>query len=104
MEETKLIDDLTPKSEVMEETKLIEDRYHTIKRTKRHFRPAHYLLKIQSYSLLCDTGMEKYDSGVFEASGHKWRLSIYPKGNEKMNGSGHVSIYLAIVDTEKYNL
>ncbi|KAK7829851.1 hypothetical protein CFP56_028642, partial [Quercus suber] len=43
-----------------------------IKRTKRHFRPAHYLLKIQSCSLLCDTGVEKYDSGVFEASGHKW--------------------------------
>ncbi|KAK7826722.1 hypothetical protein CFP56_031983 [Quercus suber] len=62
-----------------------------IKRTKRHFRPAHYLLKIQSYSLLCDTGVEK-------------RLSIYPKGNEKMNGSGHISIYLAIVDTEKYTL
>ncbi|KAK7817614.1 hypothetical protein CFP56_042630, partial [Quercus suber] len=32
------------------------------------------------------------------------RLSIYPKGNENMNGSGHISIYLAIVDTEKYTL
>ena len=32
------------------------------------------------------------------------RLSIYPKGNEKMNGSGHISIYVAIVDTEKYTL
>ena len=38
----------------------------------RHFRPAHYLLKIQSYSLLCETGVEKYDSGVFEVGGHKW--------------------------------
>ncbi|KAM4072014.1 hypothetical protein ACB094_11G105200 [Castanea mollissima] len=75
----------------------------TIKRTKRHHRPAHYLLKIQSYSLLCDTGVEKYDSGVFEANGYKW-LSIYPKGNKKMNGSGHISIYLAIVDTERYTL
>ncbi|KAK7829853.1 ubiquitin carboxyl-terminal hydrolase 13, partial [Quercus suber] len=32
------------------------------------------------------------------------RLSIYPKGNEKINGSDHISIYLAIVDTEKYTL
>nr|XP_023905549.1 uncharacterized protein LOC112017315 [Quercus suber] len=89
----------------MEEAKLIDGlSFAAIKRTKRHFRPAHYLLKIQSYSLLCDTGEEKYDSGVFKASGHKWRLSIYPKGNEEMNGSGHISIYLAIVDTEKYTL
>ncbi|KAL4599765.1 hypothetical protein ACB092_11G150000 [Castanea dentata] len=102
MGETEPNNDQKPKSEVIEETKLIDNL--TIKRTKRHFRPAHYLLKIQSYSLLCDTGVEKYDSGVFEASGHKWRLSIYPKGNEKMNGSGHISIYLAIVDTEKYTL
>ncbi|KAL0007658.1 hypothetical protein SO802_009160 [Lithocarpus litseifolius] len=56
MEETKLINDLTPKSEVMEETKFIEDL--------------------------------------------STRLSVYPKGNKKMNGSGHISIYLAIVDTE----
>nr|POF19568.1 isoform 2 of ubiquitin carboxyl-terminal hydrolase 12 [Quercus suber] len=33
--------------------------------------------------------------------GHKWRLSLYPKGNEKMNGTGHISIYLSIVNTEK---
>ncbi|XP_030945787.1 MATH domain and coiled-coil domain-containing protein At3g58200-like [Quercus lobata] len=72
-----------------------------ITRMARHFRPAHYLLKIQSYSLLCETGVEKYDSGVFEVGGHKWRLSLYPKGNEKMNGAGHISIYLSIVDTEK---
>ncbi|KAK4551567.1 hypothetical protein RGQ29_032333 [Quercus rubra] len=72
-----------------------------ITRMARHFRPAHYLLKIQSYSLLCETGVEKYDSAVFEVGGHKWRLSLYPKGNLKMNGTGHISIYLSIVDTEK---
>ncbi|KAK7841562.1 ubiquitin carboxyl-terminal hydrolase 12 [Quercus suber] len=29
------------------------------------------------------------------------RLSLYPKGNLKMNVTGHISIYLSIVDTEK---
>ncbi|KAM4081732.1 hypothetical protein ACJW30_11G114000 [Castanea mollissima] len=72
-----------------------------ITRIARHFRPAHYLLKIQTYSLLCETGVEKYDSGVFEVGGHKWRLSLYSKGNEKMNGTGHLSVYLSIVGTEK---
>ncbi|KAK7844151.1 ubiquitin carboxyl-terminal hydrolase 12 [Quercus suber] len=75
-----------------------------ITRTARHFRPTHFLLKIQSYSLLCETGVEKYESGVFEAGGHKWRLSLYPKGNKKMNGTDHISLYLSIVDTEKYSL
>nr|POF23398.1 ubiquitin carboxyl-terminal hydrolase 12 [Quercus suber] len=75
-----------------------------ITRTARHFRPTHFLLKIQSYSLLCETGVEKYESGVFEAWGHKWRLSLYPKGNKKMNGTDHISLYLSIVDTEKYSL
>jgi hypothetical protein len=33
------------------------------------------------------------------------RLSIYPKGNLKMNGpTDHISVYLEIVDTEKYCL
>jgi hypothetical protein len=43
-----------------------------ITRTPRHYRPTHYLLKIQSYSLLINTGVEKYESGVFEVGGHKW--------------------------------
>ncbi|GMY23311.1 MATH domain and coiled-coil domain-containing protein At2g05420-like isoform X1, partial [Fagus crenata] len=69
-----------------------------------HYRPTHYLLKIQSYSLLIDTGVEKYEGGVFEASGHKWRLSLYPKGNLKMNVIDHISLYLEILDIEKYPL
>ncbi|KAM3685442.1 hypothetical protein ACJW31_11G117700 [Castanea mollissima] len=90
-----------PNSEVMAPES--SDQF-AITRTARHFRPTHFLLKIQSYSLLCETGVEKYESGVFEAGGHKWRLSLYPKGNKKMNGTDHISLYLSIVDTEKYSL
>ncbi|XP_065635173.1 MATH domain and coiled-coil domain-containing protein At3g58370 isoform X1 [Quercus suber] len=71
----------------------------SISRSKRHLPPTHYMLKIESYSILSET-VEKYESGVFEAGGHKWRLSLYPKGNKKMNGTGHISLYLAIVETE----
>nr|XP_023875700.1 uncharacterized protein LOC111988161 [Quercus suber] len=74
-------------------------RRQEITRSKRHLPPTHYMLKIESYSILSET-VEKYESGVFEAGGHKWRLSLYPKGNKKMNGSGHISLYLAIVETE----
>ncbi|XP_050281369.1 ubiquitin C-terminal hydrolase 12-like [Quercus robur] len=90
-----------PKSEVMGSK---SSEGFAITRTARHFRPTHFLLKIQSYSLLCETGVEKYESGVFEAGGHKWRLSLYPKGNKKMNGTDHISLYLSIVNTEKYSL
>ncbi|KAK7844156.1 hypothetical protein CFP56_011129 [Quercus suber] len=50
----------------------------TISRSKRHLPPTHYMLKIESYSILSET-VEKYESGVFEAGGHKWwTLMLYP--------------------------
>lgn len=47
-----------------------------VTRSKRDLPPAHFSLKIQTYSLLPKTEVEKYDSGVFEAGGHKWWVSI----------------------------
>jgi len=32
----------------------------------------HYTLKIESFSLLLKTKVEKYESDVFEAGGYKW--------------------------------
>ncbi|KAL6130580.1 hypothetical protein ACLB2K_068959 [Fragaria x ananassa] len=52
------------------------------------------------YSLLPKTEAEKYDSGVFEAVGHKWRLSLHP--NETEAGIGYISLYLAIAETDSY--
>ncbi|XP_010265553.1 PREDICTED: probable inactive serine/threonine-protein kinase fnkC [Nelumbo nucifera] len=64
----------------------------------RSFRkeiPAHYTLKIKSFSSLAKS-MEKYVSGDFEAGGYKWKLVLYPNGNKNRNGNDHISLYLAI--------
>lgn len=45
-----------------------------ISRTERDLSPAHYLFKIQSYSLLKEAGVEKYETNVFEACGYKWSV------------------------------
>lgn len=78
--------------------------YHEVEiisRSVRDLPPANYLFKIESYSVLVDTGVEKYETDhVFHAGGYKWRLILYPSGNHKSNGSGHVSLYLAIADTD----
>ncbi|WRX08335.1 MATH/TRAF domain - like 1 [Theobroma cacao] len=71
-----------------------------IRRTIRDFPPAHYLFKVESFSLLAKTGVDKYESDVFEAAGHKWRLSLYPNGDNKSDGSGFISLYLVIDETE----
>ncbi|XP_048335420.2 MATH domain and coiled-coil domain-containing protein At3g58370 isoform X3 [Ziziphus jujuba] len=73
-----------------------------ISRRKRDLPPAHYKLKIKSYSLLLQSEAEKYDSGVFETGGHKWSLSLYPNGNKKSNGNGYISLYLVIEETDTY--
>ncbi|CAK8544319.1 unnamed protein product [Lathyrus sativus] len=61
--------------------------------------PSHFTFKIQSFSLLSKASIEKCVSEEFEAGGYKWSLSIYPTGNRKGNGQGHVSIYLMLMDT-----
>ncbi|KAL2319946.1 hypothetical protein Fmac_028915 [Flemingia macrophylla] len=75
----------------------------SISRSERDLPPSHYLFKIESYSELMKTGVEKYETNVFEAGGYKWRLILYPNGNIKHSGSGYVSLYLAIADTEKFS-
>nr|KYP72067.1 Ubiquitin carboxyl-terminal hydrolase 12 [Cajanus cajan] len=74
-----------------------------VSRSERDLPPAHYLFKIESYSELMNTEVEKYETNVFEAGGYKWKLILYPNGNIKSNGSGYVSLYLAIADTQKFS-
>ena len=45
-----------------------------ISRTTRHLPPAHYSLRVKTYSLLSETN--KYISGVFEAGGFKWFVNV----------------------------
>ncbi|XP_050284968.1 uncharacterized protein LOC126724496 isoform X2 [Quercus robur] len=74
-----------------------------ITRSTRDLPPAHFSLKIESYSLLSQAVLEKFESCVFEACRHKW-LYLYPRGKEKIIGTGHISLYLAIAETEKIPL
>ncbi|XP_044487669.1 uncharacterized protein LOC123212557 isoform X2 [Mangifera indica] len=60
--------------------------------------PTHYTVKIQLFSVLLKNVVEKYDSGVFEAGGYKWKLVLYPNGNKSKNVKEHISLYLAIAD------
>ncbi|KAI3702334.1 hypothetical protein L6452_28070 [Arctium lappa] len=65
--------------------------------SKRKNEPTHYMLKIESFSLLSEASTIKIESDIFEASGHKWRLSIYPKGSGEDAGKG-LSFFLTIHD------
>ncbi|KAL3750476.1 hypothetical protein ACJRO7_011475 [Eucalyptus globulus] len=60
---------------------------------------AQYVVKIQSYSSLSKNSADKYESGVFQAGGYKWKLVLYPNGNKSKNVEEHVSLYLSIVET-----
>ncbi|KAL9154919.1 hypothetical protein ABFS82_10G148500 [Erythranthe guttata] len=61
--------------------------------------PAHFLTKIESFSLLSEYRVSKYESKVFEVDGYKWRLVIYPNGGEGQIKGNNVSVYLAMADT-----
>ncbi|KAJ6679374.1 hypothetical protein OIU79_019188 [Salix purpurea] len=70
---------------------------HGVTGTKRDLPPAHFSLEIESFSLLRNTEVEKYESDVFEAGGYKWRLCLYPNGKPK--GNCFVSLYLKLEKT-----
>ncbi|XP_057970956.1 uncharacterized protein LOC131159801 [Malania oleifera] len=67
-----------------------------ITRSLRDAPPAHYIFKIEAFSLLVSTEVEKYGTGSFDAGGWKWRLSLYPNGNKRRDGNGYLSLYLVL--------
>ncbi|CAM8904235.1 unnamed protein product [Rhodiola kirilowii] len=61
----------------------------------RSTRPAHFLFKIESFTRLSDIIVEAdYESPEFECGGYKWKLSLYPKGNETRGRKRYISLYL----------
>ncbi|KAL5564640.1 hypothetical protein UlMin_027804 [Ulmus minor] len=62
--------------------------------------PTHYTLKIQSFSLLTNNTIDKYESAAFEAGGYEWKLVIYPNGNKSKNVKENISVYLAMAAAE----
>ncbi|KAK9147119.1 hypothetical protein Sjap_007022 [Stephania japonica] len=94
-------------------------------RSLRSAAPAHYDCKFQKFSMY--SMFKRFKTHVFEEGGHKWfavtpkvdiefkfvipavtgsrlksiwNLALYPDGNNDENGSGHLSLYLVIRDTD----
>ncbi|XP_020865699.1 uncharacterized protein LOC9323038 [Arabidopsis lyrata subsp. lyrata] len=62
----------------------------------REHPPSSNSLKINTLSKL---NSDVYKSRRFLSGGYNWRLVIYPKGNEKDNGNGFISMYVEFGDT-----
>ncbi|KAG8480810.1 hypothetical protein CXB51_025554 [Gossypium anomalum] len=77
---------------------LVSDNLDEVERSISDTAPCHYILMIQSFSLLSKNGIEKYESGEFQAGGYKWKLVLYPNGNRSRNVKEHLSLYLVFVD------
>ncbi|EYU41019.1 hypothetical protein MIMGU_mgv1a021157mg, partial [Erythranthe guttata] len=66
----------------------------------REATPAHFLIKIESFSLLEKCGIDKYETKVFAAGEYNWRLIIYPNGDNTVGEDcDYVSVHLAMADT-----
>ncbi|KAL1219947.1 TNF receptor-associated factor-like protein [Cardamine amara subsp. amara] len=64
--------------------------------------PSSYSIKVQNLSQLVSSTLYcdgKYQSRRFSSGDYKWSLIIYPKGNDKDNGSGFISMYVEIDNT-----
>ncbi|OMO82400.1 TRAF-like family protein [Corchorus olitorius] len=66
---------------------------------KRRTSPLHIRNRVTS-KILSKTGLDTYESTVFEACGYKWMLILYPEGDKQRNGDGHISLYLRLEDIQ----
>ncbi|EYU21853.1 hypothetical protein MIMGU_mgv1a020363mg, partial [Erythranthe guttata] len=57
--------------------------------------PAHFLIKIESFSLMQKNGIDKYETHEFVAGEYKWKLIIYL--NEK--DCDYISVHLSMSDS-----
>ncbi|KAG5596718.1 hypothetical protein H5410_037950 [Solanum commersonii] len=79
----------------------------------RDASPRHYLLKIESFSLLSESGIDKFESNEFEAGGHKWdklipcllEALVVSKGQWKQTVRDicDISIFLKSVDAKDFD-
>ncbi|XP_018469099.1 uncharacterized protein LOC108840779 [Raphanus sativus] len=71
----------------------------TIVKKWREHPPSSYSLKVDSFKQLEKSTSftdDKYQSRHFSSGGYNWKLIVYPKGNEKDNGKGFISMYIEI--------
>ncbi|KAL8048886.1 hypothetical protein ABFX02_07G096300 [Erythranthe guttata] len=65
----------------------------------REAPPAHFMFKIESFSMSELCGIDKFETAEFAAGEYNWRLIIYPNGDNIVGkDSGYVSVYLAMAD------
>ncbi|XP_030513451.2 ubiquitin C-terminal hydrolase 12-like [Rhodamnia argentea] len=62
----------------------------------RDISPAHYVFKIESFSLLSENDITMYETNDFKVGDQTWRLIIYPNGDKSNEGEDHVSLYLTV--------
>ncbi|KAG7572664.1 MATH/TRAF domain [Arabidopsis suecica] len=66
----------------------------------RERSPSSYSLKIKNFpqleNLALGSADGKYLSRLFSAGGYNWRMILYPKGNDKDNGSDFISMYVEL--------
>ncbi|KAJ4827113.1 hypothetical protein Tsubulata_002455 [Turnera subulata] len=76
-------------------TEIVEEELHICGTNRfRKVPPTDYLLKVESFSLLLESGMQRVDTLHFESGGKKWKLSLHP--GKKADVGGHISLSLAI--------
>jgi hypothetical protein len=102
--------------------------YEGIVRSTTSLPTAHYVFQIKNFSVLLGMREENCHSSQFEVGGYHWcifrtpllsaivfffflikkmnsffsmsrKLVLYPNGKKDSNGSGHISLYLAIAAT-----
>ncbi|GAB4838899.1 hypothetical protein Ancab_039868 [Ancistrocladus abbreviatus] len=71
-------------------------------RSVRDKEPSDFRFEIESFQALVNsaarTKSDSIESSEFNAGGYSWVIVIYPNGNKKDNGAGHVSVYLRLVN------
>ncbi|XP_056162965.1 ubiquitin C-terminal hydrolase 12-like [Syzygium oleosum] len=72
------------------------DEQDEITTETREILPAHYVLKIESFSQLSRDGITMYETNEFRVGDQKWKLILYPNGDKSKKGEDHVSLYLAV--------
>ncbi|GAB4838757.1 hypothetical protein Ancab_028301 [Ancistrocladus abbreviatus] len=72
-------------------------------RSIRDKEPSDLKFEIESFGALVNSvarmrSVDKIESSEFTSGGHSWVMVIYLNGNMRDNGTGHVSLYLRLVE------
>ncbi|KAL5719621.1 hypothetical protein ACHQM5_012376 [Ranunculus cassubicifolius] len=60
----------------------------------RDASPTHFIFRIESFSTLASSTLERHETCEFEAGDYEWKLALYPNGNKSKGGEDHLSMYL----------